>query len=173
MRLGKVRERLNDVHQQAADLLKRLAHEDDVRVVADIAGRGAEVQNGLRLRAARAVGQHVGHDIMPHLVLARRGVVIVDVRDVRAQLLNLLIRDRQTELLLTLRQRDPESAPCGKLVVVGVNVLHRAPGVAGTQGVDIAVVHTYPLSAWRSAAEISPLNRGCALFGRLLNSGWY
>ena len=173
VRLGKVRERLNDVHQQAADLLKRLAHEDDVRVVADIAGRGAEVQNGLCLRAARAVGQHVGHDIMPHLVLARRGVVIVDVRDVRAQLLNLLIRDRQTELLLTLRQRDPESAPCGKLVVVGVNVLHRAPGVAGTQGVDVAVVHTYPLSAWRSAAEISPLNRGCALFGRLLNSGWY
>ena len=173
VRLGKVRERLDDVHQQAADLLKRLAHENDIGVVADVAGRGAEVQNGLCLRAARAVGQHVGHDVVPHLVLARRGVVIVDVGDVRAQLLNLLIRDRQTELLLALRQRDPESAPGGKLVVVGVNVLHCAPCVAGAQGIDVAVVHTYPLSAWRSAAEISPLNRGCALFGRLLNSGWY
>ncbi len=43
VRLGEVRECLDDVHQQAADLLKRLAHEDDVRVVADIAGRGAEM----------------------------------------------------------------------------------------------------------------------------------
>ena len=173
VRLGKVRERLDDVHQQAADLLERFAHEDDIRIVADVAGRGTEVQNGLCLRAARAVGQHVGHDVVPHLVLARRGVVIVDVRDVRAQLADLLIRDRQTELLLALGQRDPEPAPGGKFVVVGVNVLHRAPGVAGAQGVDVAVVHAYPLSAWRSAAEIRPLNRGCALFGRLLNSGWY
>ena len=173
VRLGKVRERLDDVHQQAADLLERFAHEDDIRIVADVAGRGTEVQNGLCLRATRAVGQHVGHDVVPHLVLARRGVVIVDVRDVRAQLADLLIRDRQTELLLALRQRDPEPAPGGEFVVVGINVLHCAPGIAGAQGIGVAVVHAYPLSAWRSAAEIRPLNRGCALFGRLLNSGWY
>ena len=173
VRLGEVRERLDDVHQQAADLRKRLAHENDIGIVADVAGRGAEVQNGLCLRAARAVGQHMGHDIVPHFVFTCRGIVIVDVGDVRAQFLNLCVRDRQTELLFALCQRDPESAPGGKLVVVGVNVLHCAPGVAGAQGIDVAVVHTYPLSAWRSAAEISPLNRGCALFGRLLNSGWY
>ena len=173
VRLGEVGQRLDDVHQQAADLRKRLAHENDIGIVADVAGRGAEVQNWLRLRTARAVSQYVGHDIVPHFVFTCRGIVIVDVGDVRAQLLNLLIRDRQTELLFALCQRDPESAPGGKFVVVGVNVLHCAPGVAGAQGIDVAVVHTYPLSAWRSAAEISPLNRGCALFGRLLNSGWY
>ena len=173
VRLGEVRQRLNDVHQQAADLRKRLAHENDIGIVADVAGCGAEVQNGLRLRTARAVSQYVGHDIVPHFVFACRGIVIVDVRDVCAQLPDLRVCDRQPKLLLALCQCDPESAPGGKFVVVGVNVLHCAPGVAGAQGIDVAVVHTYPLSVWRSAAEISPLNRGCALFGRLLNSGWY
>lgn len=50
VRLGKVRQRLNDVDQQAADLFERLTHEDDVRVVADVAGRCAEVQNGFCVR---------------------------------------------------------------------------------------------------------------------------
>lgn len=50
VRLGKVCQRLNDVDQQAADLLERLTHEDDVRVVADVAGRCAEVQNGFCVR---------------------------------------------------------------------------------------------------------------------------
>ena len=138
--LRKVRQRRDGVEQQAADEAQPLAHAEDVGVVPDIAARRAEMDDAPRLRAGLAVGQHVRHHVVSHLVLVARGGFIVDVKDMRAQLLELLVRDRQPERLLALRQRDPEFSPGGEFPVVGEEPLHLLVGIAAAERIFIIFV---------------------------------
>ena len=136
----KVRQRGDRVQQQAADEAQRLAHAEDIGVVPHIAARRAEMDDAPRLRAGLAVGQHVRHHVVAHLVLVARGGVIVDVADMRAQLTQLLVRDRQPQRLLALRQRDPEPAPGGELPVVGEKPFHLLVGIAAAERILVKLV---------------------------------
>ena len=103
------------------------------------------MDDGLGLGAGLAEGEHMGHHVVPDLVLMRRGGGIVDVVNVLAHLLNLLVADGDAQLLLRLRQRDPQLAPGGKLVVVGKQTLHFVVGVSAAQGVLVKFVHARSL----------------------------
>ena len=51
------------------------------------------------------------HDVVAQLVLQFCGKLIVDIVQMCAHLVKLLVRDIQTELLLTLGEGKPEPAP--------------------------------------------------------------
>ena len=87
----------------------------------------------------------MGHHVVPDLVLMRRGGGIVDVVNVLAHLLNLLVADGDAQLLLRFRQRDPQFAPGGKLVVIGKQTLHLVVGVSAAQGILVKLVHSRSL----------------------------
>ena len=105
--LRKVTESGHGVYQELPHQQQAVPHLQNVGVVTHIAGGGAQVDDGLGLGADLAEGEHMGHHVVPDLVLMRRGGGIVDVVNVLAHLLNLLVADGDAQLLLRLRQRDP------------------------------------------------------------------
>ena len=139
--LCKLTQRRNGVHKELADDEQPAAHTDDVRIVADVAARRAEVDDGLCLGAALAEGQHVRHNVVPYLVLMRGSSGIVNVVNMRAHLIELLVADIESQLLLTLGEREPQPAPSGELVVVRKLALHLLVGIAAAEGVFVKFVH--------------------------------
>ena len=137
----KLTERRDGVHKELADDEQPAAHTDDVRIVADVAARRAEVDDGLCLGAALAEGQHMRHNVVPYLVLMCGRGGIVDVVYMRAHLVELFIADAKPQLLLTLCEREPQPAPGGELVVVRKLALHLLIGIAAAEGVFVKFVH--------------------------------
>jgi hypothetical protein len=76
------------------------------RVVSDVAGGGAEVDDGHGLGAHGAKGVDVGHDVVPHLLLLLLGHGKVDVIEMRTHLRQLLLRDGQTLTAHNQRERE-------------------------------------------------------------------
>ena len=95
------------------------------------------------LRALLAVGIHMAHHVVAHKALALFGDFIVDVLGVCLQLIDLFLRDRQTELHFALCKRDPKAAPGLELHVRRKQVLHLFVGIAGGQGGFIRISHVY------------------------------
>ena len=73
-----------------ADQLQRLAHQDQVGVVGDVAACGAQVDDRPRRGADVAVGVDVGHHVVPQPPFVGGRGVEVDVVDVGPQLGDLL-----------------------------------------------------------------------------------
>ena len=152
---------LGQICQHADDLLahelQALAHDDDVGVVTDIAAGRAQMDDALCLGALQAVGVDVAHHVMADELLARNGVLIVDVVLVRLQLGNLLIGDGQALLLLGLSQRDPQPAPGAELVVVREDVLHLIRRIARRERRNIFVVLCHWVKSSQSFKLIVPV----------------
>ena len=64
--IGKFCKLGDNVYQLFANELHSLIHHDNVRIVADVAGGGAEVNNSGCLRALLTVGVYVAHDVVTH-----------------------------------------------------------------------------------------------------------
>ena len=127
-----LRQLVEEVHEFLFDESQAFGHRDDVGVVADVAGRGAEVDDALRVRALDAVGIDVRHDVVTAFLLFFDGDFIVDVVGVRFQFVDLLLRDGQAQFVLGLGQSDPQFSPGLELEVRREDVLHlfrRVPGV--------------------------------------------
>ena len=90
-------------------------------------------------------------------LLARNGVLIVDVVLVRLQLGNLLIGDGQALLLLGLSQRDPQPTPGAELVVVREDVLHLIRRIARRERRNIFVVLCHWVKSSQSFKLIVPV----------------
>jgi len=58
-----------------------------------------------------AKGVHVGHHIVAKATLVDRHALEVDVVEVRTHLVQRLVRNGHTQLLLRLGQRQPEPTP--------------------------------------------------------------
>ncbi len=101
----------DDRDQLVAHQTQTLGHDDDVGVVADIAGGSAEVNDALCVRALHAVGVDMAHHIMAHQLFALGGDLVVDVVGVRLQLVDLRLRDGETEFHFRFGKGDPELAP--------------------------------------------------------------
>ena len=112
------------VHQFFLHQLQSLCHDDDVRIVAHIAGGRAQMDDALCLRALHAVSINMAHHVMAHFFFPCLCHIIVDVVRMAFQLFDLLIRDGQAQLLLRLRQRDPQPSPGAELLIGRKNVLH-------------------------------------------------
>ena len=72
----------------------------------------------------------VRHDIVAELLFVLRGGFVVDVRDVRFHLRDLLVRDVHTERLLRPRKCDPEPPERRKLHIGGKQILHLVACIA-------------------------------------------
>ena len=94
----------------------------------------------LRLGALHTIGVDVAHHIMANLLLPRLGNLVVDVVLVGLELGDLLVGDRQTLMLLSPGQCNPEPAPGLELVVLRKDVLHLIAGITGLERADITVM---------------------------------
>ena len=141
--LGKIAQRRNGVNELFPHKDERLAHSDDIGVIADIAARCAEVDYRLCVGAALAEGEHMRHNVVAHLVLVPGRRLVVDIVNVRFHLLYLRIAYIESKLLLTLGKGDPQSAPGRELEVIGEKALHLFSGISPTQGIFIKFVFTH------------------------------
>ena len=148
-----LRKHADDVDELLPDDFHRLGHDDDIGIVAHVAARRAEVDDAGRLRALLAVGIDVAHHVVAHEALTRFGDLIIDVVGMRLELVNLLLRDRQAQLHLALRQRDPQAAPCPELHIGREKIFHLLIGIAGGQWGFIGVSHGVDLPFCSGAAR--------------------
>ena len=111
-------ELVDDIDELLMYELETLPHDDDIGVVADIAGGRTEVNDALRVRALYAVCVHMAHDIVTHFLLTCLRNLVVDLILMCLQLIDLLLRDVEAQLMLRLCQCDPELSPGPELVVL-------------------------------------------------------
>ena len=88
------------------------------------------MDDALRLRALKPVCIDMAHHIVTDDLLPGFGIRVIDIIPVRLHLGDLLVRDIQAQLLLCLRQGDPQSPPGPELHVLGKYVLHLPAGIA-------------------------------------------
>ena len=96
----------------------------DVGVVPDVAAGGSEVDDTLGLRALQTIGVDVAHDIVTHDLLPRLRVRIIHIVRMGLQLIDLLLGDIEPQLLLGLREGDPELSPGAEFLFLRKEVLH-------------------------------------------------
>ena len=125
------------LHHLLAHQLQRVAQHQHVGVIGDVAAGRAQMDDARSLGALKPVCVHVGHDVVPALLFAAARVLVVDVRSVALQLLDLLLGDVEAKLTLALGERNPEPAPQPEAVVVREDVRHLPAGIACVQGILI------------------------------------
>ena len=79
----------------------------------------------------------VRHDVVPLLPLVLLGALVIDVVDVRLEIVHLLLRDGKPELHLALGKGDPELSPQAETLFVAEVDDHLAARIAGRQGVFV------------------------------------
>ena len=136
---GELGQGVDNLHQLVADQDQPLPHEDHVGVVPHVAAGGPQVDDGHGLGAQLPVGVHVGHHVVAELLLPRCGLLVVNVIDMRLQLVHLLLGHRQAQLHLRPGQGHPQLPPGGELLVRGEQIEHLLAGVAGGQGAFIGI----------------------------------
>jgi len=92
---GEFSEEVDESEESGADELEGLSHLDEVGVVADEGGGGAEVDDGSRVGSGVAEGVDVGHDVVAELFFVFGGFCEVDVFEVLVHLLELFGGDGQ------------------------------------------------------------------------------
>ena len=112
--IRKARKLIYNIYKLLSYKLKRLRHNDYIRVVTHITGSGSKMYDTLCFGALFAVGIHMAHYVMPYLLLTLSRHIVVDVIDVRLHFLYLLIRDLKSQLLLCFRKGYPQFPPCSE-----------------------------------------------------------
>ena len=135
---GKFREDIEQINKLLADEQHRLAHDNNIGVVADIAGGRAEVDYRLCVRALHSVGVNMGHDIVTDFFFAGGGDIIVYVVLVCLEFGYLLVRYVESESY-------PEPAPCSEFEVRREDIFHSVARVAGVERGFIGVFHAEPI----------------------------
>ena len=116
------------------------------------------------LRADVAERADVRHHVVAQPVLILGGAVEIDIVEMRAHFLELLVRDGQAQLLLALGEREPETAERRKLPLRGEEMLHPLRGVARAEGIFVNVFHethstVTDLARLRGLSMSHPLHR--------------
>ena len=75
----KARQLSQHIDQLLSHQLQRLRHNNDIRIVAHIAGGGAQMDDSLCLRALHSIGVDMAHHIMANLFLTRLCHIVVDI----------------------------------------------------------------------------------------------
>ena len=110
-------QRGNAVYQLAADNAHSVAHNNNIGVVADIAGSSPQVDNAAGSRAGVGIGPYVGHDVMTQCRFIRCSLIVVNVLSVRLKLRDLCFCYVKPQLALCLGQRYPQPPPSAELNV--------------------------------------------------------
>ena len=129
----KVRKRGHDVDKLLADQLQRLMHNDNIRIVAYIAGGRPQMDNRLCRRALFSVCIYVRHDVMTYEAFAGLCRFVINIVRRPAQLVDLLLRDREAKFFFAFRQSNPEPSPRSEFLIRGKQELHFFAGISGIQ----------------------------------------
>ena len=116
---GERRKRVDDRKKLAPNEPESLAHLQKISVVVHIAARRAEMDDARGLRAGVAERADVRHHVMAQPVLILGGAVKIDIVEMRTHFLKLLVGNGQTQLLLALGEREPETAERRELPLRG------------------------------------------------------
>ena len=117
--------------ERLAQLVEALLHQDEIGVVGDVAGCGAEVNDVARAGRDVPEGVDVGHHVVAEALFVGRGAVQVDVVEVGAELGQLFrleagrlaVVGEKTEFRLGLGEPEPEPPP-------GAELAERPPALA-------------------------------------------
>jgi len=91
-------------HEPAAHQAQRFGHDDQVGIVSDITGRGAEVDDAGCLWTLTGINMDVRHDVVADLPLFPGGRLQVDVIEVIAQFCDLFGGDGQAQIAFCFSQ---------------------------------------------------------------------
>jgi len=69
------------------------------------------------LRALYTVSVNMGHHIVPHFFLPLLCHIVIDLVLMGLQLIDLFLRNRQSQFHLCLSESDPEFSPCTEFLV--------------------------------------------------------
>ena len=123
--------------QAVADGAEPLADQDQVGVIRDIAARRPQVDDLAGVRRDVSQRMHMSHHVMPEPLLVGPRRLEVDVVDLRPQLLDLPLLDRQPEFFLCLGEGDPEPPPGRELPLRRPQLRHCPAGIADHERVFI------------------------------------
>ena len=101
------------------------------------------MDDGLGVGTLLAVGVDVAHNVMADQLFTGFRHVVVDIPGMGLHLIDLLLGHVQPQLVLGLRQGNPQLPPGAELVVVGEEILHLLAGVPGGQGGGVAVAVSF------------------------------
>ena len=135
--LGQLRQ---NIDQFAANKPERFSHDDDIRVVSDIAACRAEVDDPLRLGALQSVCVDMAHYIMADHFLSGFGFFIVNIIRMGFEFGDLLVGDGQSQFLLRLSQRDPQFPPGPEFHIRRKDVLHLFARISLGERAHISVI---------------------------------
>ena len=125
-------------HEHRADPpqqeLHRLAHQHEVGVVGDVRARRTQVDERPRRGSLIAEVMDVGHHVVAQPPLVLGGLFEVRVVEMRAQLRQRRVRNREAQLFLSLHERQPQPAPQADAPALAPERLHRGRGVSCPEG---------------------------------------
>ena len=137
---SKIRQPLNHIQQLAMQQAQSVAHDDNVRIIANITAGSAQMNNAFGGRAAIAIGMNMRHHVMTQLFLISRRRRIINILGVSAQFRQLRIGYRQAKFLLGFRQHNPEPPPGAELVVRREDKLHLLAGITAGKWAGVVIV---------------------------------
>ena len=129
----------NDVYEFLTDQFQSFCHDDQVRVIANIAGGCAQVNDPFGFRALQSVSVYVGHDVVANDLLAFFGFVVVDIIGSGLQFCDLLVSDGKAQLLFRFCQCDPEFSPGPEFHFRGKEVFHLFARIPFRKGTCVAL----------------------------------
>ena len=118
---------------------ERFAHDDQIRVVGDVGGGRAPVDDPARGRRGLAEDANVRHDVVAGALLFPRRRVEIDVGQVRAHLPDRLLRDRKAESPFLLGEPQPEESPRLELAPAREEAGHLFGRVPPGEGVRVRI----------------------------------
>ena len=162
--IGKFSQIVQDVDNLSSDDLQCVPHDDDIGIVADIAGGSAQMDDALCIGALEAVSVDMAHYIMPDEFFSRFGFFVVDVIFMRNQLVDLLLGNRQAELMFSLGQCNPQKTPGLEFFILREKVLHFLGRITRAKGAFVSIPHKrFPFCRRRAVFIASLIHKkgGC------------
>ena len=99
------------------------------------------MDDALCLGALHTISVHMGHHIVAHQTLPLLCHIVINVIGMLLQLVDLLIGNGQSQLLLRLRKGDPELSPGAEFLVRRKDILHLPAGIALRKRAYVSVIH--------------------------------
>ena len=130
---GKLRQICQNIDQLPANDFQSVPHDNNVCIIANIAGSCSQVNDALCVRTNLSICINVGHDIVTNDPFPCFCNIIINVINIVFQFLYLRRCDRQTEFHFCPSQSDPELSPSRKFLVSRKNVLHFFAGIPCTK----------------------------------------
>ena len=134
--IGKFSELRNYLYQLSLYHLHSVAHDDNVGVVANVAGSSAG-----RLGSRLAEGVNVRHNVVANYLFARGGYLVVDIINISLKLIYLLLSYGQAKLHLSSCKRHPKLSPGSEFLIRRENILHFLAGVASAERAFVRICH--------------------------------